>query len=234
MSPPPFLLRAEALSHHGSPPEHLCGVSVAIEAGRFSLLSGAPGSGAALLLRILGLLERPQAGEVWFESAPTSPLDDAALLGLRNHAFGFLFAEPFLLDSFSVAENVAMPLFKISGLDIEHARIRTAKVLEFAGLADAADCNVADLSVLDRHKLSLARALANAPRVLIAEDAGIQLPQRDLRDFAALLRAAPESLGVSVIATSQSAPDIFAPDREIRLERGAIVEDSHPLSVTHD
>lgn len=186
-------------------------------------------------MRILGLLERPDEGEVWFESQATSLLDDAARLELRNRAFGFVFAEPFLLDSFSVAENVAMPLFKISGFGIEQARIRTAQVLEFAGLAGAADWAVGDLSILDHHKLSLARALANAPRVLIAEDAGLQLPQRDLAEFAALLRAAPSFLGVSVIATAPAGAEILGPDREIRIEGGAVVADSHPTPVAaHD
>ncbi len=162
---------------------------------------------------------------------PPASLDDTGRLELRNHAFGFVFAEPFLLDSFTVAENVAMPLFKISGFDIERARMRTAEVLDFAGLAFAADCTVADLSILDHHKLSLARALANAPHVLIAEEAGLQLPPEEFRELAALLRAAPDLLGVSVIATSPAGPDILTPDREIRLEHGEITADSHPVSV---
>ena len=229
------LLRADEVFHRGSPSGELCGVSVAIDPGRFTLLSGQHGSGAGALLRILGLLDRPDAGQVWFESRPTGCLDDAARLNLRNHAFGFVFAEPFLLDSFSVAENVAMPLFRISGFDIEQARIRTAEVLDFAGLAGVADCAVTDLSPLDRHKLSLARALANAPRVLIAEDTGLQLSPCDLGDFAALLRSAPGHLGVSVIATSLAPADILGPDREIRIERGAVVADSNPSPVAvHD
>jgi len=186
--------------------------------------------GAGLLLRILGLLDRPDTGEVWFESRSTGSLDDADRLALRNHAFGFLFAEPFLLDSFSVAENVAMPLFKICGLDIEHARIRTAEVLDFAGLAEAADLPVADLSILDHHKVSLARAIATSPQVLIAQDAGLQLAPRDLREFTMLLRTVPDALGVAVIATSPESPDTLSPDREIRLEQGSVVVDSNPVT----
>jgi ABC-type lipoprotein export system ATPase subunit len=231
MSPTSPLLRADALFHHRSPPGELRGVSLAVEPGRFTLLSGGLDSGAGLLLRILGLLERPDAGEVWFDSQPAGPLDDAARLDLRNHLFGFLFAEPFLLDSFSVAENVAMPLFKISGFDIEQARARTSEVLGFTGLSAVADLGVADLSPPDHHKVSLARALAIAPRVLIAEDAGLHLPATDLRGFAGLLRSVPDQFGISVIATSPAGPKIFGADREVRLEHGVIVADSQPIPV---
>jgi ABC-type lipoprotein export system ATPase subunit len=225
------ILRADALARRRDAGGELLGVSLSVETGRFTLLSGGPCSGAGLLLRVLGLLERPDAGEVWFDGRATGGLDDGERMDLRNHAFGFLFAEPFLLDSFTVAENVAMPLFKISGLDIEQARARTAQVLDFAGLAGAADYAVRDLSVLDHHKVALARAVANTPQVLIAEDAGLQLTGANFREFAALLRAAPEQLGVTVIATSQAGADALAPDRELRMEEGRIAEDTHPAPV---
>lgn len=229
--PPAPLLRADDLCHRGAPPEELRGVSLAVEERRFTLISGSPGSGAGLLLRILGLLEKPESGEVLVDSQRVGVLDDAARLHLRNHAFGFVFAEPFLLESFSVVENVAMPLLKISGLDIEQARIRTAGVLDFAGLAAAAELPVSELTTLDRHKVSLARALSIAPRVLIAEDLGLQLSADDLPSFAALLRSAPDLLGVSVIATCPSGPGFLNPDREIRLEHGLVAADSDPIPI---
>jgi len=223
------LLRADALFHHRSPPAELLGVSLAIEPGRFTLLSGEANSGAGLLLRLLGLLERPDAGEVWFDSKPTTCMEDAARVSLRNHLLGFLFAEPFLLDSFTVAENVAMPLFKISGYEIEQARARTSEVLEFVGIGAEADSPLEDLSLLDHHRVSLARALAVGPRVIIAEDAGSHLLPRDLIEFAALLRTVPAMLGIAVIATSPGGAEVFCPDREIRIENGILAADSHPI-----
>jgi ABC-type lipoprotein export system ATPase subunit len=226
MSTNPPLLRAEALFHHRCPPAELNGVSLGVGCGGFTLLHG--DAGAGLLLRVLGLLERPDAGEVWFDGQPTGVMDEGARLEMRNRLFGFLFAEPFLLDSFSVAENVAMPLFRIACLDIEQARMRTAEVLEFAGLAGAADAGVADLSRPDQHKVSLARALAITPRLLIAEDVGLHLPEEDLPAFAELLRSVPEVLGIAVLATSPAGTEIFGADRRVRIEGGVIVEDSEP------
>jgi len=227
--PIPPILHADSLHHRRTPPGDLNGVSLAIEPGRFTMLSGDAESGAGALLRILGLLERADAGEVWIESQATSGLDDAARLDLRNRFFGFLFAEPFLLDSFTVAENVAMPLFKIACAEIEPARARTAQVLAFAGLSLAADVPVGELGTLDRHRVSLARAVAISPRVLIAEDVALHLPAADARGFAELVRSVPGTLGISVIATADS--EIFGADRVIRLERGVIVADSQPEPV---
>jgi ABC-type lipoprotein export system ATPase subunit len=226
--PPPPLLRADGILHRRNPIEGLNGVSVTIEPGRFTLLSGGAESGTGALLRILGLLERADGGEVWIDGRGTSGLDDAARLELRNRFFGFLFAEPFLLDSFTVAENVAMPLFKIGCVDIEAARARTAEVLEFAALGGVADMPVEDLGALDRHKVSLARAVAISPRVLIAEDVALHLPPEDARGFAEMVRNVPEALGIGVIATSPMEAEIFGADRVIRLERGVIVADSQP------
>lgn len=233
MHPPaPPLLRAELISGAGLPPLGvLRATSLVIEPGRFTLLFGPAGGGAALLLRMLGLLDRPANGELWIEGRATAGLDEEARLFVRNTVYGFIFAEPFLLDSFSVAENVAMPLFKISALGIDQARDRTAMVLDFAGLSKAADAPVSELSQLDCHRVAIARALVNAPRILIAEEAGLQLGGADLRAFAALLRAAPERFGVSVIATSTAAADLFSPDREVRVEEGLIASDSRPVPL---
>ena len=215
------ILRADSLFFR----EELRGISLALEARRFTLFSG---EGAASLLRLLSLLERPDSGEVWVDSQPAGALDEAGRVALRNHTFGFVFAEPFLLDSFTVAENVAMPLFKITGIDIEQARNRTAQILEFGGLAGMADVGIIDLSMLDQYKVSLVRALAISPQVIIAEGAGLHLESDELAEFGALLRSVPETLGITVLATSSAGQNV---DRVIQLENGLIVADSNPVAI---
>jgi ABC-type lipoprotein export system ATPase subunit len=225
------VLQADALVHRRSAQPLLDGVSLSIQPGAFTLLCGPADSGAGLLLRILGLLEAPDSGAVLLDAQPASALEDAARVDLRNRNFGFLFAEPFLLDSFSIAENVAMPLFKIAGFDIEQARARTTEVLRFAGIEAMADLGVADIDPVDYHKIALARALAVSPRVLIAEDFALQLPTREVAEFAALLHSIPQRFGIAVVATSPIHPETLAPDREVQLERGIIVDDSHPYPL---
>jgi ABC-type lipoprotein export system ATPase subunit len=231
ITPSAPVLRADSLVHRRTPPALLDGLSVSIQPATFTMLTGGANSGAGLLLRILGLLEAPDSGEVWLDAQPASALDDAARLDLRNRHFGFLFAEPFLLDSFTIAENVAMPLFKISAFNIEQARARTTEVLRFAGIEAMADYGVLDVDPVDHHKVALARALAVSPRVLIVEDLALQLPGHEGSELAALLRSVPHLLGISVIATSPLAPGSLSPDRELRLEHGLLVADSNPYPL---
>lgn len=223
---PPLLLRAADLFHHReASPEvtlDLRGALLDFPARSFTLISGSEGSGAGLLLRMLGLLERPQGGEVFVTGEAAGPLDDAARLELRNQAFGFVFAEPFLLDSFTVAENIAMPLFKISCLDLEKARQRTAELLAFVDLSEAADHPVDDLNLLAQHKLALARALANTPAILIAENAGVHLSAADRAEFFRSLRAVKESYGLAVIAHSSGGAEETGADRELRFSGGRL------------
>src|SRR5947208_8510900 len=94
-------------------------VSIGIEPRTVNVLCGPEGCGKNLLLRLLGLLEMPDAGRIFLHETSTAELAENVRLDLRNRRFGFVFAEPFLLHTFSVVENVAMPLFKISGTGLE-------------------------------------------------------------------------------------------------------------------
>jgi lipoprotein-releasing system ATP-binding protein len=221
-APNPPVLRAESVTADG----RLHGVSLAIEPATFTLLSGDSDSGAGTLLRILGLLERPGAGEVWLDGRATGSLDEIMWLDARNRSFGYLFAEPFLLESFSVAENVGLPLFKIADMNLEQARGRAGEVLSFAGLSSMAEAAVNDLTPAECHRVALARALAIRPRALIAEAAGLNLPTNEQESFAALLREVAHTMGIAVIATSGAGMRSLGADCEVRLERGVIASES--------
>lgn len=189
-------LRADSLSR-------VRAVSLALEPGTITMLGGPAGSGKNLLLRLCGLLETPDAGEVFLHGQPTRALPDEARLALRNRHCGFVFAEPFLLNTLSVLENVAMPLFKISGLSFEAARAPITEMLTFVGLTHSADLPAEQLPHAGQQKISLARALINRPDILLVENLGERLPQRDLAEFAALLMQAQQTFGTTILATAE-------------------------------
>ncbi len=193
-------------------PSQLVEVSAEFEPGRVHVVAGAVGSGKNLLLRVLGLLETPDAGDVLIDGSRTRGLDPARRADLRNRRFGFVFAAPFLLPSFTVVENVAMPLFRLTTLDAREAQRRADRVLGFAGMADRAQECVEELSLEEQHRVSLARALVNQPDFLLAEDPATELE--------GLLRMAADELGATVIITADR--PIAGVDRVLFLEQGAL------------
>ncbi len=216
------LLEARDLCSADQEPTPLRGLSIAFARGTFSLLTGADGGGKNRLLRLLGLLEMPASGEVFFDGRATSALADSEREQLRNTRFGYLFSSPFLLPSLSVVENVAMPLFRISHSEPDEARVRTSELLEFTHLADHSIARVGDLSPAEQQRTALARALANRPALLIAEAVAPAI--------AALLRLACVRFDVTVIASVPRDFPTEPADRVIEIDGGA-VRAPHPLDA---
>ena len=200
----------------------LRGVSLRIRAGGLYFIVGE----SAGLLRVLGLLDVPESGEVFLEMRNVASLAEPDRDELRNHRCGFLFASPFLLPGFSVVENVAMPLFKISHFTPEQARERTDMLLDFTGLTDEAQCAIDDITPFQQHAVSLARALANDPAVLTVETLETALAPEDALIFATLLRQSCARFGVAVIA-SASADFPFEPgDHILAIDTSGAVHES--------
>lgn len=163
-------------------------ITAEFHAGKFYGVCGEQGSGKGLLLNVLGLLEPPDTGKltVGGEIAWDLPQDEA--MQLRNEAFGFLFDHSCLLPSFSLAENVAMPLFRICGGDAREARQRTMAALEFCGIDDLESTLAGRLSDANKMRAALARALVHEPSILIAispqaEESFLELGGRVAREL---------------------------------------------------
>lgn len=201
-------------------------ISLSIRAGTLTLLSGDGQGGENLLLRLLGLLEAPDTGEIFFRGDGTAGLSDEARAELRNQRFGFLFAEPFLLPSFSVVENVAMPLFKISGVGAEEARKRTEAMLEFTGMENFGDAAIGALTPAQQQRVSLARALVNQPDILIIENADSEMDGEEVPAFMGLVRCANAEFGTTTVLTAADRGQLHFTGRVVELAGGAIVRDS--------
>jgi len=219
-----IILRAENAASGGAGP-----LSVACEDRALTLIYGDEGCGKNILLRMLGLLEVPACGEIFFRDASTRELSGEARAGLRNLHFGYLFAEPFLLPSLSVVENIAMPLLKISVVSSDEARSRTQEVLDFIGLPNAMEYTVDELSMFEQHKVALARALVNRPAVLIVENIDTALDGDDLLRFVEYLQRARTEFGTTPVVTALSEVSVPTADCVIRIANGVIPEDSNAV-----
>jgi ABC-type lipoprotein export system ATPase subunit len=170
-------------------------------------------------LRLFGLLDEPACGEILLEGRRVTGLDSEELGEIRNRKLGFLFAAPFLLPSFTVLENVAMPLFKVAQVDAREAKSITEMILDLVGISELVELPAPRLSPLQQHLTALARAIVHHPRLLIIEELGLGLDAEAALRVFDVARRIPERLGTTVIATLSAGVDFAIGD--VVLEIGA-------------
>ena len=149
--------------------EILHGIDLRIQAGEYVAFVGASGSGKSTLMNILGCLDRPSSGEYLFQGEAVSELDDDALAALRREVFGFVFQGYHLIGTSSALDNVAMPA-RYAGVGEQARHKRAAALLSRLGLADRLQYLPHQLSGGQQQRVSIARALVNGGRVILADE----------------------------------------------------------------
>jgi len=142
------------------------GFSSSFESGDITGFYGSDTASKELLLSILGLIERPDSGTLVLFDQDVSEMSEPDSVKLRDTSFGYLFTHPHLLPSFTVAENVAMPFFRICGQ--HEAKECTLAALEFVGISDLNTIPVGELHDSVHWRVAFARAIVHSPPVLIA------------------------------------------------------------------
>ena len=142
--------------------EVLRGVSLSMNAGEFIALRGASGAGKSTLLHLLGGLDLPNRGEVWFADQNLKRLSNTALTRLRNTRVGFVFQAYHLLPELSALENVCLPA-RMSRASFSETKTRAAELLKRVGLGERMEHRPYELSGGEQQRVALARALINKP-----------------------------------------------------------------------
>ena len=201
--------------------EVLKGANLAIQSGEIVALAAPSGAGKSTLLQIAGLLDTPTGGTVSIEGNQVSGLDDAARTSARRRLLGFVYQFHHLLPDFTAEENLAIPLM-VAGQDKTTALKRAAELLDRVGLTDRRTHRPAELSGGEQQRVAICRALANHPRVLLADEPTGNLdPETSGRVFDMLLEVVRETGLAALIATHNH--DLAGRmDRTVRLEGGLI------------
>lgn len=204
-------------------PGRVSGVCAEFGPGPAALVFGPPGAGKSLLLRVLGLMERPDSGDVELDGQPTRALDEASRAGIRSQRFGYVFGAPHLLPSLNVIENIAVPLFKVHGVNPAEARERTEALLARAGIPGVSGKAPDALGRSESLRVALVRALVHGPDALLVELLGQDTDPGEQADFAALAAEMARGITMVVAASSDALAPLFA--RALRMEGGRILED---------
>lgn len=196
----------------------LVDVSLQIHRGEYVAIMGPSGSGKSTLLNLIGALDRPTSGEIFFEGEPLSKLRD--LDGFRAKKIGFVFQSFFLLPTLTAVENVQIPMFETS----LSASARTAKaktLLESVGMGHRANHLPLKLSVGERQRVAIARSLANDPAVLLADEPTGNLDSKSGGEILQLFDDLHRNRGMTLVVITHS--------QEVgeRAERVIWIQDGH-------
>jgi len=201
----------------------LTGVDLAVWAGQSVALVAPSGSGKSTLLHIAGLLEHPDAGEVYIDGQPTAGLADSERTRIRRDEIGFIYQSHHLLPEFSALENVLLPQM-IRGLSKGEARARAVELLDYLGLGQRLTHRPAELSGGEQQRVAIARAVANAPRILLADEPTGNL---DLHTAEHVFRALTELVkasGLAAIVATHNMDLAARMDRRVAIREGQIHE----------
>jgi lipoprotein-releasing system ATP-binding protein len=148
----------------------LRGVSLKVERGSVHAVVGPSGCGKSTLLYILGLLDHSDGGTLSIGNQAVGGMADAALAHRRNELIGFIFQFHFLLEDFTAAENIMIPMRKLGRLGEPEMRARADELLEAVGLREKGNRSSRHLSGGEQQRVAIARALANDPEVILADE----------------------------------------------------------------
>lgn len=201
----------------------LRGVDLSIQRGEIVALVAPSGAGKSTLLHLAGLLERPDAGEIYIRGVAAGSLPDDARTRLRRLEIGFVYQFHHLLPEFTALENVMMPQL-VRGLKRAEARRRAQELLEYMRVSERASHRPAELSGGERQRVAIARAVANAPRLLLADEPTGNLdPATATHVFRAFLSLA-RGAGLAALIATHNLELAARMDRQLTIRDGRVID----------
>ncbi len=216
------LLKVECVSktYQDGQVRALCEVSLDIRRGEFVAIMGRSGSGKSTLLNILGGLDQPTAGEVYFEGQSLRSFPNMAWF--RAHKLGYVFQSFHLLPVLTALENVQVPMFETQHRPAQR-REKAARLLERVGIRHRATHLPKQLSVGERQRVAVARALANDPALILADEPTGNLDSGTAREILELLASLHREQGATIVMVTHDPELVPYVDRVIRMKDGRVV-----------
>ncbi|MGZ5811885.1 MAG: ABC transporter ATP-binding protein [Xanthobacteraceae bacterium] len=200
-------------------------VTLQVSNNEFAAITGPSGSGKSSLLYLLGLLDLPTAGEVLINGRATAHMSEPERALTRLSTLGFVFQFHFLLPELTIRDNVTLPMRALGRLSLSAMRIRADELLASLGLGDHVKKRPDQLSGGQRQRVAVARALANEPPLILADEPTGSLDSKASEQVFQILRDLVDKRGKTVVAVTHDLDLAQRMDRRIHLVDGGIVSD---------
>ena len=200
--------------------EALKGISFEILKGDYVIIMGPSGSGKSTLLHIMGCLDRPTSGKVLIDGEDTSKMNDSKLARLRNQKIGFVFQSFNLLSKLTALENVELPMI-YAGIEKRKRKKRAIELLEMVGLGDRLNHRPNQLSGGQQQRVDIARALANDPPIILADEPTGNLDTKSGEEILKIFKMLHES-GKTIIVVTHDPDMIHEGKTLIKIKDGLI------------
>jgi len=203
----------------------LKGIDLEVQKGEIVAIVGASGAGKTTLLQILGTLDRPDEGQIFYDGMDVGKLKGRQLATFRNKNIGFVFQFHHLLPEFTALENICIPAF-IAGTGRQEALKKAIQLLEFLNLAGRADHKPSELSGGEQQRVAVARALINNPSVILADEPSGNLDTENKKELHKLFFRLRDTFGQTFVIVTHDRQLASLSDRIIQLKDGIIVNES--------
>ena len=201
--------------------EALKGISIEVAYGEYVSIMGPSGSGKTTLFNMVGGLDKPSAGKVYIDEVDVAQLDAYELAWLRCRKIGYIFQTFNLIPVMTALENVTLPMV-FAGLTSDEARDKGVELLTKVGLADRISHKPFELSGGQQQRVAVARAMANDPAIILADEPTGNLDLRTGTEIIELLQEMNRSSGVTIISATHDHKMLSASDRVIWIRDGMV------------
>jgi lipoprotein-releasing system ATP-binding protein len=199
-------------------------INLQIRAGEFIAIVGQSGSGKSTLLNILGTLDVPTAGRTLINGVDVATMNEDERAFLRSEEIGFIFQSHYLLDEFTCLENALMPLTIRHGLETEEQRSRVIGLLQRVGLGNHLHKRPDEMSGGQNQRCAIVRALANAPKIVLADEPTGNLDSRSGKEVFTLMRGMNFESSIAFVMVTHDDRLAQAADRMLLIEDGVLRE----------